>query len=63
MKAKKDRERLEKEFINSMPKIPKDFNNEFEKYDKEMEARMWKGVVIAVIILIVAFFVALIAQK
>jgi hypothetical protein len=46
-----------------MPKIPKDFNNEFEKYDKEMEARMWKGVVISVIILIVAFFVALIAQK
>ena len=65
MKAKKDRERLEKQFMDEMvtPKIPKDFNNEFEKYDKEMEARMWKGVVISVIILIVAFFVALIAQK
>jgi len=62
---KKERELLEKQFMDEMitPKMRKLEFDEFYKYAKELESRMWRGVLIAVIVIITAVLIALIVYK
>lgn len=62
---KKERELLEKQFMDEMvtPKMRKIEFDEFDKYAKELESRMWRGVLIAVIVIITAVLISLIVYK
>jgi len=62
---KEDRERFEREFMDEMvtPKMRKLEFDEFDKYAKELESRMWRGVLIAVIVIITAVLISLIVYK
>lgn len=59
---KKERELLEKQFMDEMV-TPKMRKIEFDKYAKELESRMWRGVLIAVIVIITAVLISLIVYK
>lgn len=63
--TKEERELLEKQFMNEMvtPKMRKLEFDEFDKYAKELESRMWRGLLIGVIVIITAVLIALIVYK
>ncbi len=63
--TKEERNKLEKQFMDEMvtPKMRKTEFDEFDQYAKELESRMWRGVLIGVIVIITAVLIALIVYK
>lgn len=63
--TKEERDKLEKQFMDEMvtPKMRKIEFDEFDKYAKELESRMWRGVFIAALVIAVGILIALIVYK
>ena len=63
--TKEERDKLEKQFMDEMvtPKMRKIEFDEFDKYAKELESRMWRGVFIASLVIAVGILIALIVYK
>ena len=66
--TKEDRERFEREFIDTMvtPKMRKievDDDQEWEDYVKSLDRAMWRGVFIASLVIGVGILIALIVYK